>query len=443
VDARTFLITMVDILYDSSVSPALGKRLSEWLATPQNDDTQQLERWCSGYDLGAIGQEEEPYQWILGALPEGPSREERERGLSKRVADLLLKIPNPSVARRSQKVLYNLLKLSAGLSCGEELLPSLENLLKSRTVTGDWDGANLRAQLFTAVAANQVDERFDLLWKTILNRGENNVSPYIGFEGALLMPPSASKRGEPNLDAIGNGLLCMAKQLDPQHQRRVTFRRLIDEVLEIYPGRQSWPIELLFLADRNLWPEWAVECLPSLLIWDCQEPGTAFVWHYLLAFLPTQYGRSVKQRLCEGAVLQVSLDERASEFLQRIGAIVEANRLDETDPSLRATQAGVVEAIIQGEKNARTVEEATFLQRAREQLMLDNNMLPDVTAVIDSIKRITATLEEDLGKNVKIGIVELYPDLQRELRHNSNQLPDWAKHAIMTQSVHHSDPKRK
>ena len=61
--------------------------------------------------------------------------------------------------KRPDQVLYNLLMMSASLSCPDELADPLFEMLQRGKLQGKWRGVELRTALKAALMSNQKDSR--------------------------------------------------------------------------------------------------------------------------------------------------------------------------------------------------------------------------------------------------------------------------------------------
>ena len=107
------------------------KKIRQDLETWLNKETwsfDELRRWLKGYELPAVGYDEEPYTWILYSFPE--SKNYRQE-MAKRIADFLGKKPYLKGSdKKDDKLFYNLFYLSAGLDCKNELGKPLSDIFK-------------------------------------------------------------------------------------------------------------------------------------------------------------------------------------------------------------------------------------------------------------------------------------------------------------------------
>jgi len=244
----------------------MQQMLSEWLAREAWDSGQLME-WLQGYGLPPVGHDEEPYVWLLRGLPLADERHRAETTLATRIARVLEDRPDVKrPGRRPDQLLYNLLMLCAGLSCPDQLAEPLEGVLKRSVIKdglkGEWLGVSLRYALQRALILNQVDGRLLPDWEVLMSGRRHNVLPggvAEGFEGVRLMPPSASERGSPALNAIGKGLGAMAALLGHDKDRREMFGAVVNRLTETYPGRPTWFFDLLHQAIEHQWGDWAMQ----------------------------------------------------------------------------------------------------------------------------------------------------------------------------------------
>ncbi|MCI0488513.1 MAG: hypothetical protein L0229_18145 [Blastocatellia bacterium] len=259
-------MAMYEIMEDK-ITLRMRKMLGEWLAR-EDWQPRQLIDWLQGYDLPPVGHGEEPYLWLLRGLPPADERYEAEIKLASRVARILEDKPDEKrPGTRPDEVLYNLFMLCAGLNCADQLARPLYGVFKRGVLKGEWLGVDLRYALQTALILNQVDDRLYPVWKTMLETGRHDFLPgdeNDGLEGVRFMPPSSEKRGEPAIEAIGMALKAMAIHLDQDEEHRTEFRSLINKIVETYPGRPTWDIDLLYQAGKNQWLDWAMQSIPGM-----------------------------------------------------------------------------------------------------------------------------------------------------------------------------------
>jgi len=422
---------MADEMEDKLVL-RMRRMLGEWLAR-EDWEPRQLIDWLQGYDLPPVGHDEEPYLWLLRGLPIANERHQAETRLACRVAKVLEGKPDKSSpGTRPDEVLYNLFMLAAGLGCPHQLTNPLYEIFERGVLKGKWLGVDLRQALQAALILNQLDNRLQPVWESMVERGEHDFLPgneYDGLEGLRLMPESEATLGEPALDAIGKALRNMASHLNQEPDRRQQFRSLIAKVLETYPGRPSWNIDLVQQADKYQWPVWAVECLPSLYIPlkdQLCESDRAMVWHYILACVPESHKYEVITELCEGYVLDVKMSEEVSNFVQFIAPVFEQARLNNPYSSDRSVIAVVAGAMSQVELLA-TIQDAheaiTAIRQARRRILGRAGVEPDLDALGEAIQKIAEWCESERNREYRARIlikaaIQIYPmlDLKRQAK---------------------------
>jgi hypothetical protein len=149
------------------------------------------------------------------------------------------------------------------------------------------------------------------------------------------MPSSESRRGEPDIDAIGPALTAMAERYHHRSNRRIDFYKLIDRILRTYPLRPTIHHDLVYAADSCRWPDWAVLTLPALFIPVTCKNGeaVALLWEVMLPVLESAGVNFDAAWLCKGGVIypgqvaRVRMPERAFLFLNDIARKVESHRL--------------------------------------------------------------------------------------------------------------------
>jgi hypothetical protein len=237
-----------------------------WLASDDWNTTQLID-WFQGYDLPALGHDEEPYLWLVRGIPEADERYPAEKKFASRAAVLLKEQPDVKrPGKRPDQVLYNLLMLCAGLACADELFDPLFEVLERQKTQGNWRGIDLRTALKAALISNQKDSRLLPVWEDALLDGEQRflaIDEYEFIDATRLMPPSAAKRGEPAVDAIGKALKIVAKRNEHQEMREEIFASAAKKVIDTYPGRPMWGRDLLLQAVQQEWPKWAIETIPG------------------------------------------------------------------------------------------------------------------------------------------------------------------------------------
>jgi hypothetical protein len=328
----------------------MRKSLQDWLSSADWKPT-RLIRWLEGFDLPAFGHMEEPYIWLLRGLPPGGDRFRAETALALRAAALLDAEPDRSpVGERPERVLYNLLMLCTGLSCPDQLAEPLWRMYlrvrerrEGNRLERNWRGFSLRGALRSALVENQLDNRMERVWFSMLEGADDDILPrdsYDGFAGIVQMPSRQEGRGYPAVAEIGRALGLLARRLEIEVREgyRAEFLRLLRQTLQTYPDRggNRWSIDLLRAADREAWPAWSVQCLPSLfLLLGSRGDGIFALWKYYALLLPG-FDYSTARHLCDGAVVLLQLAPESERFLSGIVPRLEEVRTTTREDSERA-----------------------------------------------------------------------------------------------------------
>jgi len=355
----------------------------DWLAK-KDWDTSQLIDWLQGYDLPLFGDSDEPYLWLLRGVPEADERYPAETEFASRVAALIDE--RPDVERRGKRpdqLLFNLFMLSAGLNCADQLADPLVSVFERAQLKGKWRGIDLRTALKTALIANQKDSRLLPVWEDALCDGDERfltIDEYDFVDAARLMPPAEDRRGTPAMEAIGKALMRIAIRLENDSERRVKYRSLIQKVEYTYPGRRSWPKDLLSVANVNQWRNWAIECLPSLHIkvFSNDQDYGSFTWRYLVSCIPSSLDYEVVRKLCRDQVFELRMSDKTAEFLENIAPTFERNRLGNPYPSDSSVLGVVITSIIETGIDPKSASIAKVLRRigGYDKTELDNVIEP-------------------------------------------------------------------
>lgn len=258
-------------------SPKIRKireRLENWLGS--DDWTfDGLRRWLKGYELPAVGYDNEPYSWLLYGFPK---LELYRCEMASRIARFLQdEKPHQNLSNDyDDKLFYNLFHLSAGLGCKRELGAPLSNLFtyfagdenKCREFFSKHKQYNLNNAFREALITNQTDTTFRDIWIGGLEGYQASFllgDAYSNFRGILYL----SDGEQPLVDDIGWGLKKMAEYLEPEKYRHEKFRRLLERVKEVWPAEkssQNWDEILLLQAKKHRWQDWATVRLERLVV---------------------------------------------------------------------------------------------------------------------------------------------------------------------------------
>lgn len=347
----------------------MNEKLSDWLAS-KDRDASVLAQWCQGEDVPYSAMEE-PWLWIVEAIPRGPAESSWRSAISFACADLLQRLLSGEVfGSRHDQLWYNLLKLCGELNSPDELCGALRQVLDAG-LPGEFREVPLYHILLHALAHNQADADLRFFWRELLQWPED-VPRYLAFSGCVMMPASdvPDDRGVPDKDAIGFALKWMAVELEERDEKLVDFRSLIREVRDTHPGWTSFDEDILSQASTHHWPEWAVECAPSLYL---RRPGgTAFIWTRLAAAVPEQLHFDVRNDLCGGVVLEVYLNG-ALEYISQVAPVVERFRRTETRASNGAMQGAVVDGLLEAERQG--LADPVLIKQGRVQFLQKGNRL--------------------------------------------------------------------
>jgi hypothetical protein len=168
-----------------------------------------------------------------------------------------------------------------------------------------------------------------------------------------------------NIDAIDQILTSIVSDLEKNADRREKLRTAIDSAIKSEPTRFTWNVDLIRMADKNGWPIWAVECLPSLFIPQHTQPdGTEslIIWSHIFDCLPNKSNSEIIAKYCRGRVLWVRIDMVTSQFLKSIAPMLEEARISNPYPTDRAMIAVVADAVthleFQDSRNAKVYSDA-------------------------------------------------------------------------------------
>jgi hypothetical protein len=425
---------------DDEHSQRVGRSLSIWLSQ-QSWEVQELVDWLQGYTLPPVGQDEEPFVWILRGVTLNDDRYKAESELAFRLARFIETEPGSiQLGKRPNQVLYNLFMLCAGLSYPKVLGESLYAIYEKRSLEGEWLGVDLRDALLMALVSNQIDNRLQSIWEYMLSGGTDDFLPgdeFDGFNGILLMPSAETGLGEPAMSEIGSALHSISKHLEPEQERRPIFSSHIKTAVEAYPGRPTWSADLIMQANEKQWPAWAVECIPNLYIPLEQvtgEKNRTLIWHYILACVPCSYKYEILDHLCKGHVLDTRLSDQTALFVEYIAPYFERVRIGNQFPSERSMIGIVAGAMSDLEMWARAQSDsdiADHLSEVRRQILEHSGVMPNVEAIGEALQKLASTLEPEQSRESDLrSIVQmtatLYPEIDLKKQAESQHMPSWA-----------------
>ncbi len=326
----------------------MSDKFEAWFRSDKRDIS-VLAGWCQG--LGGIpySPTEEPYLWILAAMPSGPEEAQARAALALSAGKVIRAlIDGKSFGSDHEQLWYNLLKLCSGLNSPDELYRPLRAVFEWRKLP-EYHGVPIWDILLDALAFNQLNNELEGYWAGLI-RNPGPTPRFLAFNGCVMMPSSGAPgdRGRPYVDRIGFALKWMAHDLEERRDRRFEFGHLIQEVKDTYPGWVSFDKDILRQADRHRWPKWAVECAPSL--YELKENGRAILWKDIALTLPDSCDLEDKKSLCDGVVLDVRLNG-ARDYVSRVAPVLERFRIAEEASSEGAMHGAVLDGLMRAEQS--------------------------------------------------------------------------------------------
>jgi hypothetical protein len=256
-------------------------RLASWLDIAISS-SQQIVRWMQGYDF-PFSADDEPYLRLLAYLPKGTGRHTAECTLATRVAQALRERPDRKRAaqvKRPDQLLYNLLMLSAGLACQEQLWPALCELYCACDIDGSWRGIEVRAALREALIANQLDDTLGDVWLRMV-AGTTDFLPgtdFDGMRGILAVPSKTEGLGSPDTGLLRRGLGLLVDRMRDSREGPICLRDVLDQVQAVYPRRRdAWARRFIKWAHRGRWPAWAIDALESMGLVTSTLKGVSWI----------------------------------------------------------------------------------------------------------------------------------------------------------------------
>lgn len=152
-------------------------------------------------------------------------------------------------------------------------------------------------------------------------------------------------------DWLGEGLRFLADYLEHDHNRRPKFRDIVSQVAE-HKGieQKRMEINLILLADLFEWPQWSVQCLPTLCVpMDTHSDSsrqTLLVWKPIVDVIPENYDFKILERLCSGELLLLDAANQTATLVQRFAFRIDLHRLRNPFPSSRSAHGVVAQALL-------------------------------------------------------------------------------------------------
>jgi hypothetical protein len=230
--------------------------LGDWASKPV-PDTDRLVDWLEGYGLPP-GVHAVPYIQILDGLV-GIEKKLKNEFVVRVAAFLKTEPDRIRPGDRPDEVLFNLLRLCAGLGRGDLLEAPLRAMLLRERLSGKFDGMDLRFALRDALINNQNGPSLFEVWQKMF-RGEPAFllgDSRDGMEGVARMPRDLKRPAQPDLEALGWALARFAQYLESTEEREDVFNRQLDKLTTRW-GSRLWD-EFPRLADKYGWPVWAAD----------------------------------------------------------------------------------------------------------------------------------------------------------------------------------------
>jgi hypothetical protein len=309
----------------------------------------------------------ETYREILQALAVDPERARWEQELARRVARMLTEIAATPESTWNGDLVTGLLKLSAGLSRGDELgSPLYELWLKCS------DTCDLQRFLLAALIENQADRRLEGVWRQLLDPslGTPRGTPLDGLRGILRMPAPSTEEQNADLDEIGAAIRRIVDGLPEDRSRAPYFDSFLCEIKAARPSALS-DEALISLADKHSWPRWAVHRL-NLFV---EREGTVWLWKHVAATVRRASPDVMVVRLCGGEVFR--LDPKGTlELIRAIAPTLERKRMEWKEPDPRACSVVAAECLFDMAEgfHKSTPEYARAMQAAAKELMQEENV---------------------------------------------------------------------
>ncbi len=131
---------------------------------------------------------------------------------------------------------------------------------------GMW-GLEHRHTIGDALQCNQIDRRYEPLWRSMLKDQEDEYlggNIYDGFNGLLMMPAEAGKPGYPDMDVVGEALARLIAQKPwredsyGQDRREDWMDYHLETMISTYPNRPTFVDDLMTQGRLHNLPDWAM-----------------------------------------------------------------------------------------------------------------------------------------------------------------------------------------
>lgn len=340
----------------SSRDSISSQRFIEWLTTePSEHMATELLWWCAT-GSGRGRDESAPSDFILGSLPIDGRRPALSLRLAQRISIILKQNPNLNPAHpMAEEAMTHLLLVSTRLASADELggpiWHAYENLRQANaTLPAQLGSALLPALMYNPVRNDEPVE----LWSRLLSGTPDPLfggTPDQGIMGMFLLRSPESRPGSPNFDAIGKGLILLARHYDHQVQatRFQRFRCKLRQFVEMWQIRE--PMSLIMMAHRAGWHDtdaaWALKTLPVLFRdFGVIEGGECVVWHSSLRFIEDIIGATAAgEPLCGGWFRVIKYPPTHAVSLNKLLVEIEKARLPNSEISEHEYDNRVAESI--------------------------------------------------------------------------------------------------
>jgi hypothetical protein len=162
------------------------------------------------------------------------------------------------------------------------------------------------------------------------------------------------------------------------------FRDVLNVIFEKYQCTNSLPRDFVALADRFEWPDWATECLPSLLVLTSIRSDSCIflAWRPIVRFLETRIEMTNQWRSirpwCNGMVIEIeATQETYKDLAERVAPAFEKLRIDSPYSSAGARRGVVLEALSFLEDEDRVkgrTAEANSIALLREEILREEGV---------------------------------------------------------------------
>jgi hypothetical protein len=257
-------------------------------------------------------------------------------------------------------------------------------------------GYKLSWALGEALIKNQLEDGMQETWLKMA-AGEPTLpiegTPKDGVRGAMFMPPSEERRGEPAIDVIAEALRRYAVGVEDHQDRRRRFRAFLRQLGDLHGGNDDLRHELVGAADAAKWARWCVECLP---MWHERKvkPGLTEITAWL--HVATCMGVKHTKGLCGGTIRVVGLNDSQLEYARGLSQTFELLQSRNNYPSDRSMDAVAIHAMTEIEERLSIADpvRALTVARVRNRLLKRQNIhVTVVDAKLSRKRHIDAALQ--------------------------------------------------